>query len=327
MPEQRTRTALWLLAGCATSGLFLWLAVRGVDAAAVMHSITGASVGLVSAALLALLAVYPVSAVRWARLAQGLGKPRASQALEWVVIGVAVNNTLPGRLGELARGYGLSRRLRAPPMRSIGTVIVDRLSDVLVLTVLLGTTSLLAPAPGWGRAIGVFGLVVAVSGMGLAVVAPRLGRKLPTRQEAEGRARRHLRTLLQGLDCVDGALGAARAVGLTVLAWALWAIGAWCVARSLGVTLSATEVGLATAVINLGVAVPSSPGFVGTYQWLGVSVLQLFDIGRADALAFSVLLHALWFIPTTIVGVALMLRVGFRRALPSRRPLEVEVAP
>ena len=37
-----------------------------------------------------------------------------------------------------------------------------------------------------------------------------------------------------------------------------------------------------TAVINLGVAIPSSPGFIGTYQWLGVSALALFDV-RTEA--------------------------------------------
>ena len=52
-------------------------------------------------------------------------------------------------------------------------------------------------------------------------------------------------------------------------------------------------------------AIPSSPGFVGTYQWLAVSSLGLFDVERQDALAFSLLLHASWYVPTTIVGGAL----------------------
>ena len=65
-----------------------------------------------------------------------------------------------------------------------------------------------------------------------------------------------------------------------------------------------------TAVINLGVAIPSSPGFIGTYQWLGVSALALFDVGANEALAFSILMHAVWYVPTLLVGGALLLRRG-----------------
>jgi uncharacterized membrane protein YbhN (UPF0104 family) len=61
-------------------------------------------------------------------------------------------------------------------------------------------------------------------------------------------------------------------------------------------------------VLNLGVAIPSSPGFIGTYQWLGVSALGNLGVGHADAFAFSVLMHATWFIPTTVAGGALILR-------------------
>jgi uncharacterized membrane protein YbhN (UPF0104 family) len=59
-------------------------------------------------------------------------------------------------------------------------------------------------------------------------------------------------------------------------------------------------------VVNLGVAIPSSPGFVGTYQWLCVSTLALVAIPRPQAFAFSVISHAAWFIPTSLAGVALL---------------------
>ena len=68
----------------------------------------------------------------------------------------------------------------------------------------------------------------------------------------------------------------------------MWAVSAWLVARSLGIELSLVEAVFVTAVINLGVAIPSSPGFIGTYQWLGVSALALFGVPTEEALAFSI---------------------------------------
>jgi hypothetical protein len=75
-----------------------------------------------------------------------------------------------------------------------------------------------------------------------------------------------------------------------------------------------------TAVLNLGAAIPSSPGFIGTYQWLGVSALTVLGVGHTRAFAFSVLMHAVWFVPTTMAGAALALFKSTPAAteLPSR---------
>ena len=66
---------------------------------------------------------------------------------------------------------------------------------------------------------------------------------------------------------------------------------------------------------------PAPPGFVGTYQWLAVSALGILDVPRDDALAFSILLQASWYVPTTLVGgflVLFRLRLGRRPASWSR---------
>ena len=85
------------------------------------------------------------------------------------------------------------------------------------------------------------------------------------------------------------------------------------VARSLGIDLSLTEALFVTAVLNLGSAVPSSPGYVGTYEWLGVASLGLLDIDHESALAFTILVHAAWYVPTTLFGaVALGTRAAVR---------------
>jgi uncharacterized membrane protein YbhN (UPF0104 family) len=94
--------------------------------------------------------------------------------------------------------------------------------------------------------------------------------------------------------------------GISLVTWAMWALAAWLVARSLGIALSPVDAIFVTGVINLGVAIPSSPGFIGTYQWLGVSALALIDVGTDEALAFAILMHAVWYVPTLVVGGGLL---------------------
>jgi uncharacterized membrane protein YbhN (UPF0104 family) len=127
--------------------------------------------------------------------------------------------------------------------------------------------------------------------------------------------RRIARDTVEGLAVRLGWRRASVAAGLSVGAWVAWGLAAWLVARSIGVDLSLLETAFVAAAMNLGVAIPSSPGFVGTYQWLAVASLGLFDVPATDALAFAILVQAVWYVPTTVVGGAL---VG-RRLLAGRR--------
>ncbi len=101
----------------------------------------------------------------------------------------------------------------------------------------------------------------------------------------------------------------------------MWALGALIVGRAVGIELTPLEALFVSAVINLGVAIPSSPGFVGTYQWLAVAALGLFDVPVEAALAFAILLQAVWYVPTTLaagvfLGARAIQRAGKRHARP-----------
>ena len=109
-------------------------------------------------------------------------------------------------------------------------------------------------------------------------------------------------------------------VGLSFAAWLAWSGGAILCGRAIGIEIGLVEA-LFLAVVNLGVAIPSSPGFVGTYQWLVISTLALYGEGRVDGLAFAVVFQACWYIPTTLVGgVLLLLRAPGRVRIPMPVP-------
>ena len=101
---------------------------------------------------------------------------------------------------------------------------------------------------------------------------------------------------------------------LSAVAWGIWACAAALVCRSLGISLSPIELVFVTAVINLGVVIPSSPGFIGTYQWLAVSALGVVGVDGDVAIAFSLLMQAVWFIPTMLVGGVIAIREVHREA-------------
>ena len=290
--------------GIPISIVFLVLAVRGTDLGAVWGTLRGVRPLPLLAAVACMGVVYWLQAARWRRIADtGLGQRRF---VEMVVAGVAVNNVLPGRVGDLLRARWVSRGSYSGG-RGLATVMLDRAFDILALVAFLLVSLPLVTDEGWVDRIVVGSLVVLVAVWVLILAARSYTRRRPrSRRAHRGLPRRFLRDTLEGL---SDPLSAERGLvwfGISVAAWGTWALAAIFVGRAVGVELTLVDAIFVTAALNLGVAIPSSPGFVGTYQWLGVSALALFGIGREAGLAFAICMQAVWFVPTTIAGAVIL---------------------
>jgi uncharacterized protein (TIRG00374 family) len=310
-----SRRTVWIgvVVGVPLSALFLWLALRKVDLSEAWDTLTSARPGLLAIAVAVMAVVYGLQAERWRRIAS---QPTSRRLLfgELVVSGVAVNNVLPGRLGDLLRARWLGLDVSIPGGRALATVVVDRGFDLLALvTFLLVSLPFVTDEP-WLDRIVVGGLL----GLGALALLLLFARVYTRRRSRERRAHRRLlrrvaRDTVEGLATTLTPAKAVVAVLLSFAAWSAWGAAVWLVARSVGIDLSLLETLFVAAAINLGVAIPSSPGFVGTYQWLAVASLGLFDVPKEDALAFAILVQAVWYVPTTIVGGTVIARRLVRR--------------
>ncbi|MGH3109877.1 MAG: lysylphosphatidylglycerol synthase transmembrane domain-containing protein [Gaiellaceae bacterium] len=309
------RTLVGFAVGVPVSLLFLWLAGRNADASAVRRSLEEARVGLVLLAVLAMLAVYAFQAARWRSIAPGHAVGLA-RFYSMVVSGVACNNVLPGRLGDLFRARWLGLEAKMPAGRALGTVVLDRGCDVIALFAFLALGIFAVASANWLIRIAV-GTALGLVALGALLV---FARQYTTRRSRERRSRGLVRRVLRdAAELLAEPIGKRRPglwLGLSLAAWATWAVAAILVARSVGIELDVVDALFVAAVMNLGVAIPSSPGFVGTYQWLGVASLGLLGVGDDEALAFAILLHASWYVPTTVLGGAALAV----RAIRARRP-------
>jgi uncharacterized protein (TIRG00374 family) len=297
--------------GVSLSALFLWLAVRNADLDAVRHTLADARLGFILLAVLALGVGYGFQAARWQRIADAPGL-RLGSFYGMLLGGLACNNVLPVRIGELLRAGWLSRDAPMPGGRAFGSVVLDRICDVVTLTVFFAIGLQAVASAEWLVRLAV-GAVLAVVVIAIALVlarvyssrlAPRVGGR------PRGRLVKILRDTVEMLGEPIGRRHAATWLALTVCTWTLSSLAAALVARSLGIDLSPLEAVFVTSALALGVAIPSSPGYIGTYQWLGVAALGVLDIPVEQALAFSILMQASWYVPTTLAGGAfVVLRV------------------
>jgi hypothetical protein len=312
--------ALVAVVGVVVSAVFLWLALRNADLDAVRQALADARLGPVLLAVAVLGLGYGFQAARWRRIADTPDLPlRNFYAM--LVGGLACNNVLPVRIGEFLRAGWLSRDARISGGRAFGSVVLDRICDVVTLAVFFAIGVQAVATADWLVRLGI-GAVFAVIVIAAVLVLARLysGRR---RGRVGRRERGRLGTLLrETVEMLGEPIGRHRAaawLGLTACTWTLSAVAAWLVARSLGIELSPVEAVFVTSSLALGVAIPSSPGYIGTYQWIGVAALGLLDVPVEQALAFTILMQATWFVPTTLVGGAV---IGLRaiRGRPVREP-------
>ena len=279
--------------------------------------------------LLPALAVYFlgvwVRAVRWRYLLAPVRLVPSSRLFPVVVIGYMANDVLPARMGELVRAYAIGEKENVSKSAAFATIVVERIFDGLTMVLFIGGVLVMGffPfGPDLQRVfgpdlqkilavagiifVGIFALFVAVAAspaLTNAIVGLML-RFVPAglRPKVSGLVQR----FVEGLGILQSAKGTAIVLGLSVLAWLCEAAMYYILTFSFNLPLPFYALMLTAAVANLGTLVPSSPGYVGTFDALAVFALLLFlnaDTYRNVAVSYTVLLHVALLVPITILGL------------------------
>ena len=90
------------------------------------------------------------------------------------------------------------------------------------------------------------------------------------------------------------------------------------VANAVGVSISLPVALLLVAALGLGSALPSTPGYVGVYQFVAVSILTPFGVRRNDVIAYILLFQAINYVVILSSGLIGLL-LGSNAKVPFRR--------
>ena len=293
------------MVGLAISAFFVWATLSRVDLTEV-----AAAAGRAALPGLALVFVFgwleiATRAWRWRFLLSPLGRVSYGRCLAYTCVGYFANALLPMRLGDVARAYLAATALRLPRLATLGSIVTERLFDGLVILGIatglgfaLTDVSNVLPLAPW--------VILGLSGLLLAAGAALVASRRPTAFMSliPNRFRGAAARLVGGSIAVQNPRGAGTAVGATLVAY-LCAVGSMmAVSYSVGLNLSVPQAAFAIAWIGLSTAIPAAPGSVGTYEFVGVSVLTLLHQDPASALAAVVLLHVIGTLPVALVGLA-----------------------
>ncbi|WP_265428120.1 lysylphosphatidylglycerol synthase transmembrane domain-containing protein [Chryseobacterium sp. YIM B08800] len=134
------KSFLTIVISLAFAGFFLWLALRGLDFKVIQKSLAKANYLWVAFAAVFALLAYWFRAIRWNLLLEPMGhKISSSNALWSLSFGYLMNLTIP-RSGEVARATALYGVEKVPVDKSFGTIILERVVDLICMLGFLGLT-------------------------------------------------------------------------------------------------------------------------------------------------------------------------------------------
>lgn len=311
---------LRLLLGIAIAVVFAVLIAQQVDVAEISKVLSATRTGWLWVALASFFFGYTCRIWRWQVLLQPVNKNiRWRDCAGPFMASFALNNVLPFRAGDVVRAFAFSARLGVGTGPVLATLLIERLLDLLAVLLALAfalwisaPTGSLAGLSAWAAplilftASFIFGLIlmpklfhwpIQVIVRLLACLAPSIAQKIG--DEAE----RAFAAL------------AAYADWRLLAGMLLWTLGAWLgeMGLFLSVAMAIPDLQhilgalLALPLATLATLIPSTPGYVGTFDYFAKLALEQTGNGTAAATVFALLAHLLLWLPPTIIGGAYLL--------------------
>ncbi len=300
------------LVGMLVSLVFLYLAFRKVDYGELWLALKTASYWFIIPNVMLQIFTMWLRAVRWRYMVNPIKKVRLGRLFSSVMIGFMANNVLPARLGEFVRAYSLGTKENVSKSASFATIVVERLFDGFSILFILWATLLLFPFPEWVKKGGNLFLVMNVVMLFFLILLEVktdstlkffqftfrfLPRKL--RMKAED----ILLKFISGLKVFRDPSSLIWILSWSILIWIVTGISNYFIFLAFGLYPPIQASFILLVIVCLGVMLPSSPGFVGTFQFFTIVALARFGYDKNIALPFSIVLHACQYFPVTLLGL------------------------
>ncbi len=304
-----------LMLGLVVSLFFLWFIFRQInDIGLALQAAQQANYWFVLPALIVYFVGVWIRAVRWRFLLAPVKLIGIGELFRVVVIGYMANDVLPIRMGELVRAHVLGEQENVSKTATFATIVVERIFDGIVMLLFVGVVLLLHLVPASPELESIFRIAgILVVGALLAFLAVALSPGVVNRVldlvlsglpiNVAARAEPNLRRFLTGLGVLQSPIGMAATLLLSILAWLCEAGMYFILALGFpGINLPYHAMVLNTAVANLATMIPSSPGYVGTFDAASVFTLGLYGVDPAVAFSYTVALHLALVVPVTLWG-------------------------
>lgn len=312
------RQAIRPTLGLLITGAALWVAAGLFDWAEVWQLLLSASPWWLLAGVGFLAVDFALRILRWQGMLRAVNPAVGYlDATRPFLTSFALNNVLPLRAGDVYRVFGFRTKLGMGASPVLASLLLERILDFLTLLAFLAIglpllaadavddRLLLAMGGGLG-VVTVFGvLVLFFPGFFTGLLNLPVWEPLYRKVTLAGKIRQKALEALDSLRLMASGPRLLKLLLLSAVAWLLEGAVFFAAVESIGLDGWTYAPWFALAMGTLVTLVPSSPGYVGTFELAVSGALVLFAFGKTDAIAVAILVHLLLWAPVTLAGLGL----------------------
>ncbi len=289
----------------------LWLAVRNVNWMEAWRVFIGANFLVLALSFVCLVSSYALRSVRWQLMISDNAKLPLKVVFWATVVGYLMNNILPARAGDALRPLVVLKHTQSSRVFLLATVFVERFAEIGML----GIAAILAVpsvpnVPGWMTtatyvlaSVTLIGVVLLLSASKLVDGMNKLINLVPLPANIQSTLRGGVTQVELGSQPLRRPWIAIQFMILTILIWICEVGFTFIVAQAIHIDLSILQCALLLLSLSLASIVPSTPGYVGVFQFVAVSVLVPLGVSSHAALAYIILFQACQYVSVICLGL------------------------
>ena len=300
--------------------LLAWV-LRGTNLHGLLREVRAARAAPLAAAVVIATLSFPLRLIRWRLLLRADDDTPLPVTPLWhaVAMGFMANNLLPFRAGEVIRCYAAAKLTGTRFAAALSSVVVERLFDGLTVVSLLAFAFFAAHLPPTvvigGRPVSVahaatsagalsaVALLLALSVVVWPLAAERLIRRLVPVTGAADRLVAIIEGVRHGFVALRSPARLAAVAAWSAVIWLVNAAAFYVAFGAFDLPVDYAGALLLQGLLVFGIAVPSTPGFIGVFEAVIGAVLLLYGVGPDRAAAYALVYHLTTFIPITLLGL------------------------
>ncbi|MEA2014974.1 MAG: lysylphosphatidylglycerol synthase transmembrane domain-containing protein, partial [Thermodesulfobacteriota bacterium] len=304
-----------LFLGIIISAFFVYLSFRGIDLKGIGAGLNNAKLLFIIPSLCLLVLIQILRAYRWGIIMRPIMRIDQLSLFSVTSVGFMAVVAIPARIGEFTRPYLISAKTGISMSSALGTIVVERVLDALTILTIFFLVVLFTPLPPWLIKSCLISLLFALAFLGLIVflisrkesalkIFSLVLRIFPLKWHSKLTGL--IDSFVDGFKIIPNQRSMCYLVLLSILIWVFDALAIYILFFAFDIALPLSAAFVLMAVIILGIAIPTAPGFVGNWHFFCVLGLGLFGIDKTEALVYAIVLHFLSIGIIVILGLAFL---------------------
>ncbi|MDR3049654.1 MAG: flippase-like domain-containing protein [Elusimicrobiota bacterium] len=299
-----------IILGCIFSAVLVYLTLKQINFKDSLAYIKQTNYFILVFAFLAYICAYLARAVRYYLLIYPIKKTPVLKNFPYTVLGFFMNNLIPLRIGELIRAKVTGERLSISRSGALATIVIERFLDIFVF---IAAFFLIMHALNFPEFIKkTFYICAFVFGGSFIVLfiisiynknALSLISKFPLPLKIKSLVLSFIDKFIGGLVVLKNIKVLIGASFFSIVVWTIESSIFIISAYACGFNLSLSEALFVVIIIGIGAILPTAPGFVGAFEFMGITALSALGIGKDQAFVCVVTYHFTGLLSISILGL------------------------